>query len=353
MVQYKGGLRVNNLIGKTYFFVDRIERLYFSKKDIAEGYFLYGEKKAYFTDARYFADAKRYFKNTDVVPVLLKGLETVKDFIKGENIKEIFTDFDKISVSEFNELSKVVLVSDGKEFLSKAREIKGKKELSYIKKACKIIQRAYYSAIKEIKLGMTEIELKDILEGYILKYGADGVGFETIVAFGKGSAVPHHVTGKTKLAINTPILIDAGAKYKGYVSDITRVAFFGTPSDEFLRVYDAVLQANLTAEEKITSGIYTDEADKIARDCLEEKGLAKYFTHSLGHGVGLEVHESPTLSPRKKEVLRDGLVFTIEPGVYLDGKFGVRIEDTVVLDDGRVERLFSDNKKLYIIKDKS
>lgn len=343
----------DNLKNKAYFFVDRIERLYFSKKDIAEGYFLYGEKKAYFTDARYFSDAVKYFKNTDITPKLYNGLETIKDYLIKEGVLELITDFDKINVSTYNFLSSVVKVIDGKKILSHAREIKSDKELLYIKKACKIVQKAYYLAIKEVKLGITEIELKDILEKYMFKFGAEEIGFETIVAFGAGSAVPHHVTGKTKLKLNSPILIDAGAKYKGYISDITRVAFFGKPDRKFTKIYNSVLRANLTAEEKIFSGITTSDADKIARDSLKEDGLDSYFTHSLGHGVGLEVHEAPTLSKKTNTLLKDGCVFTIEPGVYLDNLYGVRIEDTVVLEKGRVKRLFTDNKKLLIIKDKS
>ncbi len=343
----------NNLKNKAYFFVDRIERLYFSKKDIAEGYFLCGEKKAYFTDARYFSDAVKYFRNTDITPYLFNGLESIKEYIVKENVLEVITDFDKINVSLYNYLSSFLKVTDGSDKLTHAREIKTDKELSFIKKACSIVQKAYYSAIKELKLGMTEIELKDILEDYMLKYGADDIGFETIVAFGKGSAVPHHVTGKTKLKENTPVLIDAGAKYRGYISDITRVAFFGTPSKKFVKIYNAVLGANLLAEEQIYSGLSTKEADKLARDYLKREGLDKYFTHSLGHGVGLEVHEAPTLSKKTNTLLKNGCVFTIEPGIYLDNQFGVRIEDTVVLEKGKIKRLFSDNKKLLIIKDKS
>ena len=337
----------------TYLFIDRIERLYFSKKDIAEGYFVVGKKKAYFTDARYFLDAKKHFKNTDIEPILFKGLDTLIEYFIKENIEIVLTNFDKITLSEYNSLSKNVKILDGKESLSLIRDVKTERELFYIKRACKIVQKAYHSAIKEVKLGMTELELKDILEKYIAKYGADGVGFETIVAFGSGSAVPHHVTGKRKLKLNEPILIDAGAKYKGYISDITRVCFFGKPSKEFVRIYQEVLNANLIAEEKITSKLKTDEADKIARDYLKEKGLDKYFTHSLGHGVGLEVHEGIALSPKMSVGLKENSVFTIEPGVYLDNKFGVRIEDTVTIKDGKVKRLFTDNKKLIIIKDKS
>ena len=313
----------NNLKNKAYFFVDRIERLYFSKKDIAEGYFLFGEKKAYFTDARYFSDAVRSFSGTDITPYLYNGLESIKEYVKKENILELLIDFDKINVSIYKYLSSFVKVTDKKEQLARAREIKSERELFCIKKACRIVQRAYYSAIKELKLGMTETELKDILEGYMLKYGADDIGFETIVAFGRGSAVPHHVTGKTKLKKNTPVLIDAGAKYRGFISDITRVAFFGTPKDKFVKIYNSVLEANLIAEEQIYSGITTNEADKIARDYLKKEGLDKYFTHSLGHGVGLEVHEAPTLSKKTDTILNDGCVFTIEPGVYLEDRKSV------------------------------
>ena len=189
----------------TYLFIDRIERLYFSKKDIAEGYFVLGEKKAYFTDARYFLDAKKHFKNTDITPILYKGLDTLTEYFINEEITKVLTNFDKISLSEYNYLSKKVKILDGKERLSLVRNVKTEKEISYIKKACKIVQKAYHSAIKEVRLGMTENELKDILENYMLKYGADGVGFETIVAFGSGSAVPHHVTGKRKLRLNKVI----------------------------------------------------------------------------------------------------------------------------------------------------
>ncbi len=342
-----------DLSEKAYFFANRTDRFYYSGKDIAEGYFLVGKQKAYFTDARYFADAKRDFKNTDILPVLLNGIETVKSFIQENKIKKIITDFDKLSVSEYCELLTVAMVEDGKQELFNQREVKTDKEIGYIKKACKIAQKAYYSAIKQVRTGMSELELKEIIEKEILRLGADGVGFETIVAFDKGSAVPHHVTGKTKLKRNSVILVDMGAKYKGYISDLTRTAFFGNPSKKFLTVYGAVLKANELAEEIIVSGMTTDKADAVARDYLKDKGLDRYFIHSLGHGVGLEVHEAPTLSPNKSTVLRDGAVFTIEPGVYIEDSFGVRIEDTVLLRDGKVEKLFNDNKKLLIIKDKS
>ena len=197
---------------------------------------------------------------------------------------------------------------------------------------------------------MTELELKDIIENYILEFGGEGTSFDTIVAFSKNSAVPHHKTGSTVLENDMPMLIDMGARYNGYCSDITRTFFFGNPSKEFISCYDAVLKANITAEQNIKCGTATDVADEFARNFLKEKGLAEYFTHSLGHGLGLEIHEYPTLSFRKKDILTENMLFTIEPGVYLENKFGIRIEDTVLLTKDGVKRLFTDSKELKIIK---
>ena len=145
------------------------------------------------------------------------------------------------------------------------------------------------------------------------------------------------------------MLIDTGCTVNGYRSDITRTAFFGTPDEKFLRAYDAVLSANLKAEKEIYGGISGKDADKIARDLLTERGYGEYFTHSLGHGVGLEIHEFPYLSPRSEGVLKENSVFTVEPGVYFDGEFGIRIEDTCVMRDGKAVRLFSDGKTLRVI----
>ena len=140
-----------------------------------------------------------------------------------------------------------------------------------------------------------------------------------------------------------------GALVGGYMSDITRTVYFGEPDEEFKNRYRAVLYANVIAEQKIVAGVTAKEADAFARDYLKEEGLDKYFTHSLGHGVGYEIHEFPTLSKRSDAIIEENMVFTVEPGVYFDGKYGIRIEDTVVVKDGRVKRLFSDDKSLYIV----
>ena len=144
--------------------------------------------------------------------------------------------------------------------------------------------------------------------------------------------------------------MDTGALFNGYCSDLTRMAFFGTPDEEFKNAYDAVLTANLTAFDKIVGGMSGKDADAIAREVLKQRGYGDYFTHSLGHGVGLEIHERPNVSPRSRDNLEENAVFTVEPGVYLNGKFGIRIEDTATIKNGKAERLFTDSKELFVIK---
>ena len=240
-------------------------------------------------------------------------------------------------------------MKDCSKILNNAIAIKSESELEKIKKACKITQKAFHTAIKQVKAGMTELELKDIIENLYYEFGADGIAFETIVAFGANGAVPHHQTGQTKLAENTCILVDMGCSVEGFCSDLTRTVFFGNPSEKFVDCYNAVLNANLLAEQKIQAGISTKQADAIARNYLKEKELDKYFTHSLGHGLGQNIHEYPTLSKKRNDKLEKGMVFTVEPGVYLDGEFGIRIEDSVLLTENGVERLFDDDKKLMIL----
>ena len=180
----------------------------------------------------------------------------------------------------------------------------------------------------------------------MVKLGAQGLAFDTIVAFGKNSAIPHHVTGDTPLTENTVVLIDTGAKYKGYCADITRTYFFGKPNGKFIDRYNAVLDANLLAEEKIYVGLSVKDADNIARQSLKQVGLDNFFTHSLGHGLGLDIHESPSLSPKGEGTILENSPFTIEPGVYFDGEYGIRIEDTVYISGEKLIRLFTDDKTL-------
>ena len=340
--------------GECYFFTDRLNRRYFSGVDIADGYLIVCDEFVYFTDARYYSAAKKTLDKLGIIAKLYKSTADIRDYLRSRGITSAYMDFSRTTLAEYAEYKMLFnVIEDCAPRLSSFREIKSEEELKSIKKACKIAQRAVTDAFDFLTANITELEVKDFIEERYKSLGASGASFDTIVAFGKNSAVPHHETGKRRLKDGDVVLIDTGAKVDGYCSDITRTAFFGKPDKEFIKVYNAVLSANIKAEQGICAGISGKDADKIAREELKVFGYGEYFNHSLGHGVGLEIHESPRLSPSSETELKDGAVFTIEPGVYLDGKFGVRIEDTCVMQGGKAVRLFTDSKKLKIIKNKN
>ncbi len=331
---------------------DRNTRKYFAGVDVAEGFAVVTKKQTVlFADARYFSVVKKNCQKKGISAILYTGLESIKEYLLNQGIKKLYVDFTKETVADYNKYRGFGFeLLDAFEIIKNLRKIKSKEELDNIKKACEIAEKAYYTAIQDIKTGITESQLKDRLEELMILFGAEGTSFETIVAFGSNSAVPHHQTGNTALVQNSVVLVDMGCKVNGYCSDLTRTAFFGTPSKKFLECYQAVLGANLKAESDIYSGISGKVADDYAREYLKGNGLAQYFTHSLGHGIGLDIHEYIAISPKSEDILKDEMVFSIEPGVYFDGEFGIRIEDTVCLKNGRVQRLFNDDKNLILLK---
>ena len=356
MTYIKNFVKINKInkvkvLKKCFLLSDRTERRYFSGVDIAEGYMLIAGEKYYFSDKRYFSALKEKLKNTDINPKVFTSLSSIKEVIDAIGVKTLYIDYDATSLSEYKGYKTLgVKIKDGTESLKKNFAVKSGKEIKDIKKACEIAQKSFYNILPKIKPPITERELKDILENEMIRLGASGVSFDTIVAFRENSAVPHHETGDTLLKENSVILIDFGCKVNGYCSDVTRTIYYGNPDKEFINNYNAVLTSNITAEEKITAGILGKEADAIARRVLEKEGLSEYFTHSLGHGVGLNIHEKPYLSIKSEDRLKNKNVFTVEPGVYFDGKYGIRIEDTVILEKGKVKRLFTDGKELIILK---
>jgi Xaa-Pro aminopeptidase len=210
-----------------------------------------------------------------------------------------------------------------------ARRTKDNSEVMAITKAGKIAAKALDHALKKMKPGITETELAGIIELEMRKLGAK-VSFDTIVAFGANASEPHHNSGKTKLKKNDTVLIDFGAKLAGYCSDMTRCFTVGKTSRLYNKAYEAVRQAQIAAIEKIKPGVMLKTIDKTTRDVIREHGFEPHG-HGTGHGLGLEVHESPPVSPKSKGKLQAGDVITIEPGIYIPGKFGIRIEDDVLV----------------------
>ena len=340
--------------GACYIFTDASDRRYLTGVDLAEGLLLVSEDSYLFADARYFYPLKKLLKGSGVTPVLYKGLGDVAEFIKSGkagDITAIYLDFDKTSAKDYLFFKGVCdRVENCAHVTAPLREIKTPSEERFIGKACDIALKTLYSAVRNLKEGVTEREVKNYIERTIKDMGAEDTSFDTIVAFGKNTAVPHHVSGNSKLKKDCPVLIDMGCKINGYCSDITRTFFFGNPTEEFIKVYEAVKEANAIAEKNIKVGTDRAQADAFARDYLTEKGYGEYFTHSLGHGVGLDIHEAPFLSPKASGELKENTVFTVEPGVYIDGKFGVRIEDTVILKVSGVKSFYRDEKSYIIAK---
>lgn len=329
---------------------DKYDRLYYSGVSNEEGFLLISKNPAYFTDARYFFALKEKLEGGNITPVLFNGYDSIKTYLKNNGIKRIYVDYTKTTLSEAKTLrSFKIKLLDASSFLSIGRTPKSGCEIEKISMACKIIQGAVEKAVKKLKVGVTEIEIAEEIVKSIKKAGGEGESFSTIVAFGKNSAVPHHQTGQTKLEKDSAVLIDTGAIYKGYCSDITRTYFFGIPNQKFISAYNAVLEANESVIKNVSVGSAYKSAHEHAKEVLKKYKLDGFFTHGLGHGVGLEIHEAPTLSLRGVGNLKENDVFTVEPGVYFDGEFGIRIEDTVVVKQGKIERLFTDDKELSTI----
>ena len=303
-----------------------------------------------YTDKRYIEAAEKFFQGTDVTPVLYKRSEVLERLSAYKTVGISFRETSHIEYLALEEAKlNLINVDDA---LNKAMTVKNEWELSCIQQACVIAEKAFLQLLPEIKEGMTETQVAALLEYKMRSLGAEGVSFETIVAFGAHAAVPHHVTGDTKLTFGDEILIDFGCRVRGYCSDITRTFLFGDDGkhEEFKKAYQAVLTAHNLVKEKLVSGMLGKEADAIAREYLTEQGYGEYFTHSLGHGIGLNVHEFPGVSIRSENVLCDGMVFSDEPGVYVAGEYGIRIEDTVTLKNGKVKSFMSlTDRNLLII----
>ena len=200
-------------------------------------------------------------------------------------------------------------------------------------------ERAFEKTLSEIREGMQERELAHALEEFMWQEGAAKESFETLVLFGSRSSLPHGKPGEARLAPGMPVLMDFGCDWKGYCSDITRTIFFGKPHAEFRDTYATVQLANRTACETLRAGLSCRDADAAARSVIEKAGHKEHFVHSLGHGVGLEIHEAPRLAPTEERELKSGMVVTVEPGIYIPGWGGIRIENMVVIYEDRCDIL--------------
>jgi Xaa-Pro dipeptidase len=223
--------------------------------------------------------------------------------------------------------------------LLQIRSFKGADEIALMREAIEISEEALRRTIVWVQPGMTEQQIAQKLHEEMNALGAEGFAFDSIVLTGEKSALPHGGTGARVLGANDFLLFDFGAKYHEYPADITRTFCLGTPTEQMREIYDAVLRANLAAQAIARPGVTCHEVDKAARDVIEAAGYGQYFTHRTGHGLGLSGHELPNIAPNNQTVLQEGMVFTIEPGIYVPEIGGVRIEDDVVVTATGIESL--------------
>lgn len=293
------------------------------------------QKATLITDARYFVTAKKagipYFNQQEGIKKLMGKLKTVGFEERDMTVARLKAYKKALPEIKFLPTSGMV---------ESLRIIKDENEIKIIKKAVKIACRSLDALEKKIKPGMSEADIEWELLSLARSFGADGFSFPPIITFGKDTADIHHQKEDNKLRKGDMILIDSGIIYQGYITDMTRVFFQKQPSYFEQKIYTTVLEANLEAIKAVKVGMKFSYLDKVARDVISKAGYAKYFTHSTGHGTGLEVHEAPTVSHHSKETIQPGMVFTIEPGIYVEGKGGVRIEDMIYVNaKGGVEVL--------------
>ncbi|HOV33168.1 MAG TPA: Xaa-Pro peptidase family protein [Candidatus Hydrogenedens sp.] len=331
-----------------------IETRYFSGFTGSDSAILITQTDRYFiSDPRYDEQARNEVFNFSIRIIQGNIEKEVFNIINMLNFKKIGVNPERINLESAEKLqqnSPVELVSL-KDELYELRMVKDLTEIEKIRTACKITEKSVYDCLRFLKKGVTEREIAARIDYEFRLNGADGSAFDTIVLFGKNTSLPHGKPTDRKLNKDDIILIDCGCIYKGYCSDLTRTFFCGVERDtQILDIYDTVLSAQLKALSALGPGVKTNDVDNVAREIISSKGFGDYFGHGLGHGVGLEIHELPRLNKDSDYILREGNVVTVEPGIYIANKGGVRIEDTVLITSNGYERLtVSDKNRLFII----
>lgn len=332
-----------------------INARYFSGFNFTDGAVLITKDEAFLLcDFRYIEAAEK-FAAPGVTVVQFKRLyDTINDLIVNRKLKALMVEEESVTISRLavlREKLRAEILTDAKlsEEIRAIRVIKTADEIALITKAQRITERALTELLNYVKPGVTERQMSVELEHLIHVYGGERIAFELITIAGANTSLPHGVPGDYAVQDGDFFTFDIGSVYQGYHSDMTRTYAVGHATDKMREIYDTVYQAHRMAFNKIVAGNTTADVDIAARDYIESKGYGDYFGHSTGHGVGLEIHEDPRVYKTDTTVLRDGMVITDEPGIYLPGQFGVRIEDMVVVDADHSYTLADLPKELIIL----
>lgn len=331
-------------------------RRYFTGFDATDGILLVTREAArLIIDFRYIEAARAAVKSCEVV-LLDPKTDQVADFISENRIRTLAVESYELPVSTLMRLKRrlpQVAFDESDDFssaVSALRMIKTQAEADAVRRAQKITDAAYEHILPMVKPGVTERSLSLEIEFFMKRSGASRPSFDLIVVSGEKTSLPHGVPGERKISAGDFVTMDTGAVVDGYCSDMTRTVAVGGVTDAQRNVYDTVLRAQLAALKEIRAGKVCRDIDRVARDIIEkDAGFAGCFGHGLGHSVGLEIHEEPRFSPACGTILKPGMFMTVEPGVYLEGKFGVRIEDLVRVTDSGCENYTQSPKELVVL----
>ncbi len=332
-----------------------VSRRYFTGMKSSAGVVLVFRECAYLIiDFRYIEKARNTVKSCEVIEQLVLT-EQIRELMKKHNAKAIAVEASDMTLSRMAlfesklpdfEFIKTNELSDN---INEMRVIKTADEIEKIKAAQSIAEKAFEDVLDFIKPGVSERDIAMFLDDRMLRDGAEAISFDTIALCGKNTSMPHGVPLNCPVQDGDFVLMDFGAVYDGYHSDMTRTVCVGKPSEKMEQIYNIVLDAQFNALNTVKAGILCGDLDKSARDIISNAGYGDFFGHSLGHGVGMEIHEAPTASSKSNTILQENMVVTVEPGIYISGEFGVRIEDFVVVTENGCENLTKCPKKMIIL----
>ena len=330
---------LNNDGTEAALFTSEVSKRYLTDFGSEDGTLIVTKKGGYFIiDARYFEHTEQQVTDPLCKVILQKDLYAqIGEIFTNDGVSRVYVEDEFMTVATLSEykrkFSHITFDTSNRlsDYMRNMRIIKSDKEVEYITKAQRIAEAAFTKLLSNMRAGMTEKHIAALLEYIMIDLGSDGVSFATIAASGVNSACPHAVPTDKQVQDGDFLTLDFGATYKGYHSDMTRTVVFGKPTDEMKNIYNAVWGANTDAIKAVRADISCKLVDNVARSTLDAWGYEEYFTHGLGHGVGLEIHEAPNVNARSGVMLKEGMIITIEPGVYIPGKYGVRIEDMCVV----------------------
>ena len=330
-------------------------RKYFTGFESSDGFLLVSPDRAVFiTDGRYIEAAQKQISSCEVA-LLGKAYPQIAKFLAEMDCSRLLVESTRMTVSTYNSLKGVLkktpISTDNTldTIINTLRSVKTDTEVESIIKAQRIAEKAFEHILKFIKVGVTEKEIALELDFFMLRNGGEGLSFETIAVSGKNSSMPHGVPSDKKIQNGDFITMDFGTVINGYHSDMTRTVAMGFATDEMKNVYNTVLKAQENCLSNIKAGVSCKVGDDFAREVIKNAGLGNFFTHSTGHGVGVEIHEYPNLSPATDSILQVGNIVTVEPGIYMPEKFGVRIEDMALITESGCINLTKAPKKLIIL----